>query len=202
MSIEATFSRVSFPSLRGTTASDDDRRSRASGHSAGYAAGLRAAADEMAAQAAQHEAALAQALADGQARIHEALSVLNAASQALARRTVPVVAEAQDAIAATAVELAEAIIGRELSHEETSASSALHRALADVEPDLVRQVRLNPEDLAVLERQGALAAGITFVADATLGRGDAISEFEDGYLDARIATALARARSALLEEGP
>jgi len=199
MSIDATFSPVSFPSLRSSTRTEDDLRSRASGHSAGYAAGLRAAADDIAAQAEKQEAALAEALADGEARIQAAVAVLTAASEALARRTVPVVTEAQDAIAATSIELAEAIIGRELANDDTAARSALHRALAQVEPDLVHSVRLNPADLAVLEGQGILTAGVTFVADATLGRGDAITEFEDGYLDARVSTALVRARSAILE---
>lgn len=201
MSIDATFSPVSFPSLRGTAPTADDRRSRASGHAAGYAAGLRAAADEVAEQSARQEAALAQALAEGEARIDAAVAVLAAASEALVQRTLPVITEAQDAIAATAIDLAEAIIGRELAHEDTSARSALQRALAEVEPDRVHLVRLNPADLAVLEEQGILTTGVTFVADSTLGRGDAITEFEDGYLDARVSTALARARSAILEEG-
>ena len=110
--------------------------------------------------------------------------------------------EAQDAIAATAIELAEAIIGRELSDEQTAAASALHRALTDVDPAIVHLVRLNPDDLAALDEQTIAATGVTFAADASLGRGDAITEFADGYLDARISSALERARSAILEVGP
>lgn len=202
MSIDATFSPVSFPALKKSEPSTDDVRSRASGHSAGYAAGLRAAADDMAAQAESNEAALAQALAEGEARISATVALLTAASEALGRRTIPTVAEAQDAIAATAVELAEAVIGRELSSGEASARSALHRSLAEVEPDLVQAVRLNPEDLEFLDWQGLLVPSVTFVADATLARGDAVTEFEAGYLDARVASALERARRAILQEGP
>lgn len=201
MSIDATFSPVVFPSLRSNGTSADDLRSRVSGHSAGYAAGLREAADDVAAEAARRDAALAQAIAEGEARVAAAVAVLAAASEALNRRTIPVVAAAQDAIAATAIDLAEAIIGRELSSEETSARSALHRALAGVDTALVQVVRMSPADLSVLDEQSIVATGVTFVPDASLGRGDAVTEFADGYLDARVSSALERARTAILEEG-
>jgi len=201
MSIDATFSRVNFPSLSKGAPTAQDVKSRASGHSAGYAAGLRAAADEIAAEEARREAQLAEALAEGEARVNTAVAILTAASEALERRTLPVLAEAQDAIAATSIELAEAILARELSDSETSAASALHRALAEIELDLVQVVRLHPEDLKFLDWQGKLTSGVTFEADATLARGDAVTEFEEGYLDARVASAMARARRAILEVG-
>src|SRR5690554_2457477 len=199
MSIDSTFSRLNFPALSKGAPTAEDVRSRASGHSAGYAAGLQAAADDIAAEEARREAELAAALAAGEARIAETIAVLTAASEALERRTLPVLAEAQDAIAATSVELAEAILGRELGDSETSAVSALHRALADIKLDLVQVVRLNPQDLEFLDWQGRLTPGVTFEADATLARGDAVTEFEEGYLDARVSSALARARRAILE---
>lgn len=202
MSIEASFSPASYPALRNVAHAKIERQSRTSGHTAGYAAGLQAAAADMEAQAARHEAALAEALADGQARIDAAVAVLAAAAEALTRRTVPVVAEAQDAIAATAIELAEAIIGRELDSAETSSSSALQRALADVDPALVLVVRMNPADLSALDEETILRTGVAFTADAALGRGDAVTEFADGYLDARVSSALERARTAILEEEP
>jgi flagellar assembly protein FliH len=201
MSIDASFSRVNFPSLNKGAPTAEDVKSRASGHSAGYAAGLRAAADDVAAQEERREAELAEALAAGEARVTAAIAVLTAASEALERRTLPVLAEAQDAIAATSIELAEAILGRELADSETSAVSALQRALADIELDLVQVVRLNPQDLEFLDWQGKLTPGVTFEADATLARGDAVTEFEEGYLDARVASALVRARRAIMEAG-
>ena len=202
MSIDASFVPVSFPALRNKAQDEGDLRSRASGHAAGYAAGLRAAADDLATQKAEQQAALADAIAAGQARIVEAVSVLTAAAEALERRTVPRLMEAQDAIAATAIDLAEAVIGRELGSEETAARSALQRALSDVDTALVNVVRLNPADLAALDQQTILASGVTFAADAALERGDAITEFADGYLDARVSAALERARATILEEGP
>src|SRR5690606_22049880 len=118
MSIDASFLPVQFPALRNKAQEDSDLRSRASGHSAGYAAGLRAAAADMAARTAEHEIALADAIAAGQARVDHAVTVLTAAAEALDRLTVPRLADAQDAIAATAIELAEAIIGRELESDD------------------------------------------------------------------------------------
>ncbi|MEX1080056.1 MAG: FliH/SctL family protein [Homoserinimonas sp.] len=202
MSIDATFSPATFPSLRRNAPSVDDLRTRASGHAAGYAAGLRGAADDVAAEEATRDAALAQAIADGEARVAAAVAVLSAASDALNRRTVPVIAEVQDALAATAIELAAAIVGRELSSDAASASSALHRALSGVDTALVQLVRMNPADLANIDQETILATGVTFVPDATLGSGDAVTEFADGYLDARVSSALERARTAILEEGP
>jgi flagellar assembly protein FliH len=202
MSIDASFSPASFPALRNNAQADIEMKARAAGHAAGYAAGMQSAAADVAAEAARRDAAVNEAIADGTARVDRAVAVLAAAAQALTRRTVPVVAEAQDAIAATAIELAEAIIGRELAFDETSARSALERALADVDPALVHVVRMHPADLAALDAATIQATGVTFAADASLGRGDAITEFEDGYLDARVSSALQRARAAILEEGP
>ena len=75
-------------------------------------------------------------------------------------------------------------------------------------------IRLNPEDLALLRASGpgvsgpgasALGAGagtttlddIRAVADPSLAPGDAIGGLPDGWLDARIRSALDRAREAL-----
>jgi flagellar assembly protein FliH len=57
-------------------------------------------------------------------------------------------------------------------------------------------------DLAALERIGAaehLPVGVALVADPTLAPGDAVSEFPGGYLDARIESAVERARCALAD---
>ncbi len=201
MSIDATFSPVNFPALR-VADSDAVLRSRASGHAAGYAAGLAEAEVEVAARDARREAELTEAIAAGEERISRAVAVLTAAADALDRRTVPVLEEAQDAIAVTAIELAEAIVGTELSTRENSAASALHRALSTVDTALVVQVRLNPSDLAALDPAALADAGVTFSADSGLSPGDAVTEFADGYLDARVSAALDRARNAILEVEP
>ena len=60
-------------------------------------------------------------------------------------------------------------------------------------------VRLSPADHAdLVSGTVELPAGVTLVADPRLARGDAISEHPAGFLDAQVATALDRARRALL----
>lgn len=189
------FLPATFPSLSSVGQKVADAQSRASGHAAGYAAGLRAAGAELAGQRATLDAEHRAALLHDAARMERALSVLATAAAALESRTVPVVTDAQHAIAASALELAEAILGSELADGPASAQSAVRRALNSVDPSTIRAIRLNPLDLAVLDT--TVEAGVAFVADATVARGDAIADLAVGYLDARIATAVARARTAL-----
>jgi flagellar assembly protein FliH len=44
------------------------------------------------------------------------------------------------------------------------------------------------------------AAGVELSPDASIARGDAVADLPVGYLDARIGTAVARARAAILGE--
>ncbi|WP_146067680.1 hypothetical protein [Cryobacterium sp. M25] len=209
----SNFSAVTFPSLQGERDAGGDA-SRARGHAAGYTAGLRAAAAEVDARIARLDAEQAAAGAIGQARIDRAVALLGAAAAALHERTVPVIQEAEDTLVATALELAEAILGYSLGDADASARAALGRALATgatgatgvtgatvttgalgtVRP---HSVRMNPADLALIDLITRADAGVDFTADADLARGDAIAEFPDGFLDARIGTALTRAKAAL-----
>jgi flagellar assembly protein FliH len=200
MSADQMFSAVSFPIIRGDHDEALDVQARASGHAAGYAAGLRAASIELAERTARLEAEHDALMRHGQARLDRAIEIMATASLALARRTVPVLAEAHDLLAGSAFALAEAILGRELSNEETSAAAAVKRALASVDPALVVTVRLNPLDLAVFDDETLAATGVTFTPDPELARGDAVTELPIGYLDARITTAVARAKAAILGE--
>jgi flagellar assembly protein FliH len=146
----------------------------------------------------QHAAALRAA----NDRTAAAVAVLQAAAQSLNDRTLPVLAESHGALAAAAIELAEAILGYELGNEERAAHAAVNRALDVTHLDDVRTVRLHPADLALLDDHVRRNAGVTFTADSSLSRGDAITEFPSGYLDARLSTALDRAKVALLAENP
>jgi flagellar assembly protein FliH len=175
MSIEAQFSTMRYPSLRSTAQGERDDTARAGGYAAGYAAGLRAAEVEVAARIA---------------------------AQALDARTVPVLAEAQAAIEHGALQLAEALVGREFGEAGSAARSAVHRALSGVDTALVQTVRMNPVDLQTLASLDLVPSGVDFTADPRLARGDAVTEFADGYLDARISAALVRARAALEEARP
>jgi len=178
---------------------------RAAGYAAGWAAGSRAAAEQTAALhrrlADQHERA-EQARAAAAAN---ALATLERAARLAGARTAPVLAEAQDAVLGAALELAAAVLQRELTPGPGTARDVLERALS-VPADLgTHTVRLCPADLH--EVQALLASGeltlpdgIRLVADAQLRPGDAVSVYPSGYLDARVSTAMDRARRALLED--
>ena len=188
-----------FPSLPSSARQDQaDADNRSAGHAAGYAAGLRAAGAELAGQKAALDAEHRAALLHDSARMDRTIAVLTAATGALDSLLLPVVTDAQDAIAASALELAETIIGEALADGERSAKAALTRALAAVDPATITTIRLNPLDLGVLDETVRAAAGVSFSADASIARGDAIAMLPFGYLDARIATAVARARTAIL----
>jgi flagellar assembly protein FliH len=189
---------IVFPSLQTSGESEGFTR----GHAAGYSAGLRKAEAEARALRAQLETQHTAAREGGQRRLASAVVLLDAAAAALRARTTPVLAEADAELAAAAVALAEAVIGRELSDAPTGAKAALERALSAPDSDAVVAVRLHPADIALLEAEllkteRSTAAQVAFVPDSSLARGDAVAEYPDGELDARIRTAVARARAAL-----
>jgi len=200
MSTDVVFSPVAFPSVGGPAQPADDANARARGHAAGYAAGMRMAEEELRQLAARHAEENAAQLAAADDRADQLAVLLEAAVRSVNARVAPVLDEAQRTLAGAAIELAEAVVGCELADGETSARAAVTRALQGVDPALVLTVRLHPDTLAALD-DVALVAGIAYSADPGLAPGDAITDFAEGYLDARISSALDRARSALLD-GP
>ncbi|MDJ0338892.1 FliH/SctL family protein [Cryobacterium sp. PH31-O1] len=199
MSIETGFGRLAFPRLN----DEPDRaaeQSRAEGHAAGYTEGLRLAAADVARRAEEINAEHAENERYGEAQIAQSVRLLAAAARALNERSIPLIQQAETTLVNMSLDLVEAILGCELSHTEPSARRALERALH--QPDQLDQsevhaIRMHPEDLGVLGAQTRALEGIRFVADSRLKRGDAITEFSDGFLDARIGTAFARAKAAL-----
>jgi flagellar assembly protein FliH len=113
---------------------------------------------------------------------------------------VPVLDDVKGVLARASIEIAEAILGYELEDAPRSARAALTRAFAGDDAHAVHTVRLHPDDLSVLDAELRTRTDVSFVADPSLSRGDAIAEYPDGFLDARIATALARATNTLLQE--
>lgn len=169
------------------------------GHAAGYAAGLRRAADEVAARESELVARHAAAVAAERARTDRAVAGLESAARALELRTAPVLADADAQLVAAALELAEVIVGCELSDAPHAARAALARAMSEPDASDVVSVRLHPDDLALVA-DVLDASGVELVADAGLARGDAVAVYPDGELDARIGSAIGRARAALTGE--
>ncbi len=205
----STFKPMSFAAVDSDSPDSPGSPGYIRGHSIGYTFGMRAAAAEAKIRRAEMDAAHAAAMARQQAELEHAVGLLAAARTALNAVVLPVVTEAQDVLLAGSVDLAEAILGHELANGPTAARSALTRALAQQASAGTYAVRMNPADLAELNelndnttlRENPLGQdGLRFVPDAALARGDAIAEFEHGYLDARIAAALARAKDALAED--
>lgn len=177
---------------------------RAEGFAAGYAAGAREAARVAQEDAARARAAQEARRAAAQDALDRALAVLAAAATAAAARTVPVVHDVEARLHEAALDLATAVLGVELADHARGARAALARVLAHVEGTEPVTVRLHPADLAALpaaaDATGAAPTvpdGVTLVADPTLAPGDAVADLPDGYLDARLDRAVARARAAL-----
>ena len=208
--------RVAFPVL-----ADPAGRERASsadvrGHAAGYTAGLRAAQAETDALRARLEAEHAARITALQADTARRIAVLDAATNAMLSTVAPVLADAEASVASAAVDLAEAIVGNVVrasrpAHDATvadgpdgqgsreariasGAEATVRRALASVDRTVPVAVRLSPADAA---RVAGLDLPVPVVADGALRDGDAVVDLPDGMLDARIATALDRARKAL-----
>jgi len=174
-------------------------RAEARGHAAGYAAGLRLAERELEARRDELEALHVDRLVRLEAQVAARVAALGAATRALDARVSPVAAEAEGTLAVLAVELAEAVLGHALRTEPASAAeAALRRALDVVDPALVVSVRLHPDDVAVLAGSTDDSCPV-LVADPSLARGDAEADLPVGHVDARLTTAAARMRAALLE---
>ncbi|MDN4642528.1 FliH/SctL family protein [Arthrobacter sp. PsM3] len=192
--------RIIFPSLRASGPATE-QAGYTEGHAAGYAAGVRAAAKEQRRWRDRMAAEQAAAMASGQQDLDRAVRALAVARADFAHRNVQALHDAEEVLARTALELAEAILGYELAHGTRTARAALDRALSGNDDATVLAIRLNPADIEVLAKEGQeLPAGLPLRADPSLNRGDAKVEYRQGWLDASLGGALARAREALLGE--
>lgn len=201
MSTDA-FAPAVFPRFRDADADADRRQARVRGYADGHAEGFRAG---MAEAAAATEAAESQRRdADARARgdLADARAAVNAAAEALAARMQELTGVAEQQISARAVELAEVILAEVLKDRDLAAASALRRALTERHGEVPVEVRLSPADVRTLELLGALPERTSVVADDTLAPGDGVAVMADGIVDARVATALERARRVLAEETP
>jgi flagellar assembly protein FliH len=173
---------------------------QAAGYAEGWAQGQRAA--KVASRAALDQAAAAER-AHATARsaaLGRALAALGTAASGLDRRIAQTAEELEDAILAAAVELAEAILDRELSTMDGRALDAARRAIALAPAGAEILVRLHPEDHAMLAEDGALeihGRPVRLRPDPTLRPGDAVAEYGATTIDAGLPAALARVRRVL-----
>lgn len=201
MSTDA-FSPVRFPRLDGGEIGAEHARARLRGYAEGHAEGFRAGSAEAAAARRAAEADRAARDAAAAREIESAVAALQAAARSLGDRERELTDAAQDQVLRCAIELAELIIAGELTDAGAAAAAAARRALAGADPAEVREVRLHPDDLGTLQGSDHELAAFALVADDTLDRGDAVAILDHGRIDARIGSALERARLALAEVGP
>jgi len=164
-------------------AAEATRRGFRDGHDAGYRAGhregVRAARDETRA----------------------VVAALHATARDIQQRAATDLAEATRTIAAAALELAEAIIGRHIEAAADPGADALARALA-LAPNIPLTARLHPEDAALLDTSLLPEDGrVVVVPDPAIERGGCVVEGGATTIDAQVGPALARARQALLDDG-
>ncbi|MCX2749062.1 FliH/SctL family protein [Arthrobacter sp. MI7-26] len=201
MSTDAStdFARVVFPDIQPAERSRKKDSGYTQGHAAGYAAGIKAAAQEQQRLRDQLQAEHRAMLDAGRQTVAQAVRALEAATAATRQYRGVALEKAQDVLAASAIELAEAILGYELDKGQNTARAALARALGAVSGlETVTAIRLHPADLAALAAVDAgNVAGVELKADPALNPGDAIAEYPQGWIDARLNTALDRAKAAL-----
>ncbi len=165
----------------------------------GYAAGEREGRAVLAAQAEVRRIA-EQAAAEQQAAAHEqqrqqALAALRGAETAFRTAETTAVAHIEQTVVELALELARAVLGRELLAMADPAAEALGRALA-LAPDGGQLVaRLHPADLATLADAGL--ARVELRPDPTVERGGCLVEGGGRRVDAQLGPALDRAAAEL-----
>lgn len=191
MSIDAGFAPLNFPAIGRRT--DDEASVR--GHSAGYTAGKRRAEQELDELRATLALDATVQVERDSAELRLAIDALEHSAVLLRAHHLPALQSVDLAIAAAAFELAEAIVGHELSTGPGSARAAVQRA-TDVVAVVLTRIRLNPADIALMVPH-EFGAQLVLVEDPDIERGGAILEIEHGSIDARISTALARAKAAL-----
>ncbi|MDN4613418.1 FliH/SctL family protein [Leifsonia sp. F6_8S_P_1B] len=199
MSNDVVFSPLTVPVLAETEQEHAAlEAARARGFAAGYAEGLRVAADEQAAWLARAEERRAREAEAAEQRVAQLLRALRAAAVEVGEATVPVLADAEETLIAAAFELATAVVGVALEDRVAAARAAVVRVLdaaaADGRAGIVATVRMHPADVAALAGE---ELGVHLVPDPALAPGDATGDLPDGWLDARIGAALERAKEAL-----
>lgn len=178
------FIGVRMPELR--SVEPTRAAARAQGYAVGWAQGRREA--EASARYATEELASANERREAgrDAEVAAAVAALHDAARAL-QDALGVTCRAVDEQAgAMALELTRTLVGS----TEPTAAHVLDRVLGLLPEHPVASVRLHPDVAAVA---GDLTArGVTVVADASLGRGDAVAHADDHVVDLRVDEALAR----------
>jgi len=152
---------------------------------------------EEAARAEGYARGHAEGLASGQAEIRRIIAQMEGILDAFTRPLARLDAEVTDALAELAVRIAGALLGRSYAADPTLLAALAQEAL-DIAGSESRhlELRLHPDDIAMLTPHLPPLDGVRLVADQTLARGDlrvhADSVRINGSLEARLNAALQR----------
>lgn len=172
---------------------------QAEGFSAGYAAGLTAAAAEAEAER-QRVAQLEREAAQGRAAAAAAaVELLNTSAEAFRRRECLAAEQIEDVVTDLALQIARAVLDRELELSASPGREAVARALRLTDPTATCVVRLHPQDMATVGELSDLSAGrsLTLVADPAVEPGGCVVDGAGRSVDAQIGPALARVAEVL-----
>jgi len=174
---------------------------RAQGYATGWAQGRRAGEEEALAEAERTAALLAEREAVRVTEHAQAVAALRRAADLLEESVEVACAAVESRTVDIALQLAEAVVGRELVSAADPGADAVRRALRLLPDGVPATIRLCPADHATLH--GTAATGVldrpstSVVPDASLSRGDAVLETTDTVVDATVSSALARVREVL-----
>lgn len=175
---------------QGVTMADRIEEARAEGYQQGYAA----ASEELATTSE----------GDRQRRMAQVTSALVAAAERLAAERADAVSVAEVEVVALAVELAEAVVRRDLAMGHGAAADALRRAVSLVPAGEDLLVRLHPDEVVAPDELQAVVpeSRIRVVADPEVEPGGCVVNAGPCHIDAQIGPALARARQFLAQLRP
>ncbi len=132
-------------------------------------------------------------------RLTSALTAVGTAASEIRHRRALELTSLEDAIASAAFDLACALLGRELELARSPGRDAVARALSLAPATERFALHLNPADIETLGDLEDLLAGrqCVLVPDPSVESGGCLLEAKDCQVDARLSTAVGRARQAM-----
>ncbi len=137
---------------------------------------------------------------DQTTRLSSALDALATATEGFRLRQVFELPTLEDSVANAAIELATALLGRELELSGSPGRDAIARALALAPAGENVVLRLNASDVETLGCIDDLLLGRSFtvIADPSISTGDCLLDAKDCQVDARLITGIERVRQTML----
>lgn len=178
-------------------AAQAEEAGRVAGFAQGCAEGRAAAAVEAAAEQARRDEQWAAQVAAQQAELCRALEALQGAATELAQRSAPAAEEIERLALRTGVELAQALVARELAATDDVVLATVKRALSLAPSGTPVVLRVSPADAAVLTALEPGGRPVELVPDPSLTAGSCVVDAGTCRIDGRIEQALDRARAVL-----